>query len=210
MEKRFICVFAVFLLLVVTGCSVVANTEVEVPTLVTVSFTTAPNVTLSPTMEEPTPTKEPTYTDTPEPTLTPTVTLTPTATRSSIEWSSAEFGKYYAFVGSWFVGEYSYPELPRENDSIAQFLVQIEHNEESNEWFVPVEMVDPAAVCQWTFDKLSEGYSLVIVIDGNQLESKTREERWSQFSSALGDSSKEPYCPQFDRALEVPVFDNTD
>lgn len=179
----------------------------SVQTVPTSKPTTVPSATV-----EYTATPIPSATNIPEPTVTPTQTSTATPTRGNRVWTQQQFGVFMSKVGSWFLIEGSEPPIPREGDSIAQLLDQFHYDESIDRFVGPVDAaeLDPDAICAWVFSKLQEGHSVLIILDGEVFSSVTREERWVQFSSAVGDVSREPYCPQFDQSLEVPIFENLD
>lgn len=156
-------------------------------------------------------TVRPTNTSTPTISPTPYPTSTQTATQSLRKWSVDEVGVFISFVGSWFWSEdISFPHLPREGDEVVQLLDgEFVYSRATDSWSGPAERVNPDDVCVWAFEKLSEGYSLTIIIDGKIVNEKTREERWSQFASIIGNPNTEPYCPQFDMSSEAPVFGDT-
>jgi len=173
-----------------------------------------PSSTLKPATSTPTststPTVRPTDTSTPAVSPSPAPTSTETATLSLRKWTVSEVGTFISFVGSWFWSEeISFPQLPREGDEVVQLLTgEFIYTRATDSWSGPAERVDPDVVCAWAFQKLGEGYGLTIKINGNTVDEKTREERWSQFASEVGNPNKEPYCPQFDASSEVPVFDD--
>jgi len=169
-----------------------------------------PSSTLKPATSTPTstPTVRPTDTSTPTASPSPTPTSTETATLSLRKWTMNEVGTFISFVGSWFTADISYPLLPREGDEVAQLIDEFVYNRATDSLSGPLERVNPDVVCAWAFEKLGEGYGLTIKIDGNVVDEKTREERWIQFASEIGNPDKEPYCPQFDASSEVPVFDD--
>ena len=190
------------------------DTNVESVTVGEVlSSSTSGPATLTPTLTStPTPTVRPTNTSTPTVSPSPTPKPTETATMSLRKWAVSEVGTFISFVGSWFWSEeISFPQLPREGDEVVQLLTgEFVYSRATDSWSGPAERVNPDAVCAWAFEKLGEGYGLVIIIDGKVVDEKTREERWYQFASVLGNPNIEPYCPQFDLSAPVPVFNDAD
>ncbi len=194
----------VLVLLLVAGCSVPVSPGVR-PTVTMPVPTAVPTVVPTATVE-PSATPEPTVTNTPEPTLIPTQAFTAAPTRGSRVWTQLQFGRFMSNVGSWFLAPDNVPPLPREGDSIAQLLDQFHYDKGVGTWVGPVEAstLDPDAICDWASRKLHEGYTLLIVQEGEVFQDVTFEERWAQFSYEVGDASKEPYCPQFDKNLVNP------
>lgn len=203
MSKKVFVVVAIILVVGAIGCTPVAK-----PAVVTVVG--ASSTPVIPT-EAPTATR--TLTMTPEPTTTPTlmpsftevptVTNTPTPQR---KWDLLAVNKFYMFVGGWFLGKESYPPVPREGDSIAQLFDEFVWDPVTHTRYGPIEKVNPDLVCEWALERLEEGYSLTIIFNGEVWDKKTREDRWYQFSTAVGDPNTEPYCPQFDPDLGVHEF----
>lgn len=186
-------------LVLVAGCSAPASPSVS-PTVAVPVSTVAPTVAPTATVE-PSATPEPTVTNTPEPTLIPTQAFT--ATRGSRVWTIRDISMYLVEVGNWFLSPGAVPLLPREGDVVVEVLEKFVFNEATTYYEGPVELVDPDAVCAWTYQKLEEGYGLGSVTPTHS-EHRTRAERWDQFSFTLGDPTKEPYCPQFDKNLDNP------
>ncbi len=214
-SKSFAHFFVVCALLVVlvfnSACSseVVATVVTPQLPIVEEEVSSSTPVYIAPSL--PTNTPIPTDTPTPEPVATQIEdpTHTATATKISRVWSLQQLGQFMMFVGSWFLGELSVPPIPREGDSVAQLLDQFAYDKTANCWTGPVEEIDADVVCDWAFQRLEEGYSLVIYLDGKLIEDKTREERWLQYSGAVGYPGREPYCSEFDTSLNVPVFETS-
>lgn len=148
----------------------------------------------------------PTKTLTELPTATVVATATPTVVPR--EWTEQQVGRFISHVGSWIFLD---PNLPSEEDEIAQLLMKFTYNHALGGFVGPFEEIVPDELCSWTYSKLEEGYGLVATNeDGVVIEEKTREERWTQFSYEVGDKNKEPYCPQFDMTLPIPDFEALD
>jgi|GEM_PF-3928277 len=206
-DKRWSVYVFMLVLVFVAGCGgsvdLLARPTVTIPTS-TVGSTVAPMA-----MIESTKTTKPTITNTPEPTLTPTQVFSATPTRGSRVWTRQQFGWFMSHVGGWFLAPDNVPILPREGDPIAQLLDQFNYDRSVDSWVGPVDAstIDPDAVCDWALRKLQEGYTLLIVQEGKVFQDVTFEVRWAQFSRAVGDPGKEPYCPQFDKSLS-PISDD--
>ncbi len=197
--------FALLLIaFLVAGCSLGGDVKSTAVAEVQPSATLKP-ATLTATSI---PTDIPTETSTPTVTPSPAPTSTATVTLSSRTWEMNEMGNFISLVGSWFTHEISYPPIPREGDEVAQLIDEFVYHSATDSWSGPIERVHPDVVCAWALDRLNEGYSLKLMSEGNLIEEKTREERWTQFSFEVGNPDKEPYCTQFDVSFGMPVFDD--
>jgi len=173
----------------------------EIPTVaVTVTKTESVPSTVS--------TKTLISTATPGELSTTTVAVIATDTQVPRIWTDQQVGRFISYVGSWIFLD---PALPTENDEVAKLLLEFTYDHKIGGFVGPFEEVVPDELCTWAYTRLGEGYGLVATTaEGVVIEEKTREERWIQFSYEVGDKNREPYCPQFDHALQVPDFGTPD
>lgn len=143
-------------------------------------------------------------TDTPMPVNTslPTVTFTPTATEDTRVWGLSEVNWFFSHAASWILYDAKYVSS---EDQVGQIWEEFIFNETSRIWEGPVDKIEPGEMCEWLYEKFSEGFGTELVDkSGTVVLENTREELWLHLSHELGDATKEPYCAHFDQSLPMP------